>query len=180
MKRVVAVVLLGVTCAGCAGPTSPSVPRDSSGGDVSPSQGAWRVAEVVDGDTIDVRDRDGTRIRVRLLGIDTPEVGHGSQPAACRGGAAREHLRAIAATGSAVQLAQDGKSEAKDRYGRRLAYVEGDWADLGRAMVAAGYAQAWAPASATRPARLTEYSAAQQDSRSAGRGAWAHCDRLGR
>jgi hypothetical protein len=33
-----------------------------------------RVVKVVDGDTIDVKLRGGPKVRVRLLGIDTPEV----------------------------------------------------------------------------------------------------------
>lgn len=37
-----------------------------------------RVTSVVDGDTLRVEALDGTELgRVRLLGIDTPETGHG-------------------------------------------------------------------------------------------------------
>src|SRR5699024_1765830 len=32
------------------------------------------IAEVIDGDTMDVRFANGTTTRIRLLGVDTPEV----------------------------------------------------------------------------------------------------------
>ena len=80
---------------------------------------AWAVVDVVDGDTIDVA-RGDTTDTVRLLGIDTPETHHPTKPVECFGPEAAaytdSHLR-----GRAVQL--EGDVEARDRYGRRLAYV---------------------------------------------------------
>jgi micrococcal nuclease len=76
------------------------------------------VTRITDGDGI-VCDRIG---RVRLIGIDTPEMDqrpYGQQAAAALG----EMIR----VGSVVQLEPD--VEARDRYGRVLAYV---W--VGRAM----------------------------------------------
>ena len=40
------------------------------------------VNRVIDGDTIDV-DIDGENTRVRLLNIDTPEIGHNGEPSEC-------------------------------------------------------------------------------------------------
>ena len=33
-----------------------------------------KITKVIDGDTMDVRFKDGTSDRVRLLGVDTPET----------------------------------------------------------------------------------------------------------
>jgi micrococcal nuclease len=78
------------------------------------------VTAVVDGDTIEVRASDGARDTVRLLGVDTPETHHPTEPVGCYGpeAAAYTHRRLA---GRPVQLESD--VEGRDRYGRRLAYV---------------------------------------------------------
>lgn len=70
------------------------------------------VANVHDGDTL--RCRSGER--VRLLLIDAPELAQGPH-----GVTARRALATLAPPGSTVLLEQD--VEARDRYGRTLAYV---------------------------------------------------------
>jgi micrococcal nuclease len=42
--------------------------------DAAPDPATATVLRVVDGDTIDVRDDTRGRLRIRLLGIDTPEA----------------------------------------------------------------------------------------------------------
>jgi micrococcal nuclease len=74
------------------------------------------VRTVVDGDTIDVV----TVGRVRLLGIDAPEIGRGFDTPAPFSREARERLTALVLRHS-VRLEQDGPS--LDTYNRRLAYV---------------------------------------------------------
>jgi len=51
---------------------------------VSPTTPA-DVVRVVDGDTVDVQFDDGTRERLRLIGIDTPEVVDPRKPVECYG-----------------------------------------------------------------------------------------------
>lgn len=51
-----------------------------------------RVTSVIDGDTIGVRLPDGTAEKVRILGIDSPELRHGKQRAECGGNAAKKAL----------------------------------------------------------------------------------------
>jgi micrococcal nuclease len=73
------------------------------------------VASVYDGDTLTLR----TGRRVRLLQIDTPELGSGE----CYSRAARTALLALAPPGKKVVLEADPSLDRVDRYGRLLRYV---------------------------------------------------------
>lgn len=75
------------------------------------------VRWVVDGDTLELSDGR----RVRLLGINTPELGHDDRPAEPLAEPARTFLESKAAPGTRVKLRLD--SEHEDRYGRLLAHV---------------------------------------------------------
>jgi len=80
-------------------------------------QSRWvQVASVFDGDTF--RTRRGEK--VRLLGINTPEIAHGSQAAQAYGVQAKRRLTALI-FGKSVQLRMD--KEKRDKYGRTLAQV---------------------------------------------------------
>ena len=84
------------------------------------------VDRVVDGDTIDVVI-DGVEERVRLTGIDTPEIAHessGDRPgndAECYADEAHDYIRSLIDEGTPVRLERD--VGARDDYGRLLAYV---------------------------------------------------------
>ena len=78
------------------------------------------VVEVIDGDTI-VIEFGGRRETVRLLGIDTPESVDPNRPVQCFGAEASARLAELAPAGAAVRLERD--AEARDRYGRLLAYL---------------------------------------------------------
>ena len=78
------------------------------------------VEHVVDGDTIDVRI-DGHRERVRLIGINTPETKDPRKPVECYGPEASALTTMLLPPGTAVRLERD--AEARDDYGRLLAYV---------------------------------------------------------
>jgi hypothetical protein len=86
------------------------------------------VVAVIDGDTIDVSDGE----RVRLIGIDTPEVGQ------CGYGDAAAVLRQLVG-GRAVSLVP-GASDDRDRYGRLLRYVEANGVDVNLMMLLSGRA----------------------------------------
>ena len=103
------------------------------------------VRYVYDGDTLQLQaGRPGTyvtstaKVRVRLIGIDTPEVHPATE---CFGPEATDRMRALAPVGSQVWVAPD--RDSFDRYGRRLFFV---WTDAGRLLnydlVAEGYAEA--------------------------------------
>ena len=95
------VALLALLFAGCGG------------------AGSARVERVVDGDTIVVR-LDGRSERVRYIGVDTPESVKPGERVQCFGKAAAAENRRLV-EGRAVRLSYD--AEARDRYGRLLAYV---------------------------------------------------------
>ena len=78
------------------------------------------VDRVVDGDTI-VADINGTRERVRLLGIDTPESVAETRPDQCYGVEASDYLKALLPKGTEITLIRD--KEVRDQYDRLLAYV---------------------------------------------------------
>jgi micrococcal nuclease len=74
------------------------------------------VASVYDGDTLTLRNGR----RVRLLQIDTPELGSGE----CYSRAARTALLGLAPPGKKVVLEADLSLDRVDRYGRLLRYVK--------------------------------------------------------
>lgn len=129
-----------------------------------------RVRRVHDGDTL-VLD-DGRR--VRLLGIDAPELdaeGIVARELAARAGA---ELRRLAEARDVTLLVG---FPSEDRYGRTLAYVElatgGREADLGARLLASGHAQVYASA---HP-RLAAYRALERAAREAERGLWIDAGR---
>ncbi len=74
------------------------------------------VGRVIDGDTLELSD--GTR--VRLLGVDSPELAHDGQPAEAGAVAARDWLRREI-EGASVMLRYG--PERHDGYGRTLAWI---------------------------------------------------------
>ncbi len=75
-----------------------------------------RVARVIDGDTIELVDRR----RIRLLGIDAPELGYNDDPSEYGAEASRDWLRQRIEN-ELVRL-RYGPSRL-DRYGRTLAWI---------------------------------------------------------
>ena len=92
----------------------PSTGLSPDGAEEPEMDGPYAVVSVIDGDTIDV-DIDGTVTRVRLIGIDTPELEteKGAEVAAAYTQALLE--------GHEVYLEYD--EERLDNYGRTLSYV---------------------------------------------------------
>ena len=90
------------------------------------------VTRVVDGDTVHVAVA-GRDEKVRLIGIDTPEVGQ------CDAAKATALARQLA-QGRPVKLVGDPTQATRDRYGRLLAYVVlSGGRDLGYQELARGY-----------------------------------------
>ena len=78
------------------------------------------VERVVDGDTI-VVEIAGSRERVRLLGIDTPESVAENRPDQCYGVESSDYLKSVLPEGTEVTLIRD--VESRDQFDRLLAYV---------------------------------------------------------
>lgn len=130
------------------------------------------VVAVIDGDTVDV-DLGGRVERVRLLGIDTPESVDPDRPVECHGPEASAFARSLLPEGTAVRLERD--EEARDRYGRLLAYLfrVDDGVFVNEAILAAGEAEILSiePNHAYAGRLATTASAA----RAAGLGLWGGC-----
>jgi endonuclease YncB( thermonuclease family) len=133
-----------------------------------------RVTYVTDGDTLHV---EGTvpevfLMDVRMIGVDTPEIGHGGDPSDCFGDAAAEFTSQL--DGRLVWLTFD--AECRDRFDRNLAYVHvGDGTgDLWeRQLLSRGMGRVLtiAPNSSYSPTFERDEAAAQ----SANTGLWGTC-----
>lgn len=137
-----------------------------------------RVTAVVDGDTIRVETLDGRQLgRVRLLGIDAPEVAHPPEPAECYADKATDLLEELAPVGSTIELVTDSSEPNRDRYDRLLRYVDhddtGHRIDVARELLASGAARRYEAARTL--AREKAYSAAVDDAQGADRGLWGTC-----
>jgi micrococcal nuclease len=129
------------------------------------------IVRVVDGDTVVVNLAGGEQ-PVRLIGVDTPETKHPTQPVGCYGPEAAEFTQTQLPPGTIVYLETD--AEATDHYGRLLAYVwTADGEMVNRRLVQAGYAQPLAIAPNTRYA--AEFKRLAEEARLAGVGLWGAC-----
>jgi micrococcal nuclease len=158
-----------------AGGINVALPRAQTGPE--PAEGKTsqvRVTAVVDGDTIRVETLGGRQLgRVRLLGIDAPEVDHPPEPAECYAEDATGLLERLAPVGSTVELVTDTAQPNRDRYDRLLRYVDHDEVDVARELLASGAARRYEADQAL--GRDASYSAATDDAQGAGRGLWGNC-----
>jgi len=136
------------------------------------------VVRCVDGDTIYVAiprppEGLGTRERLRLIGVDTPESVARDRPVQCYGTEASAYLASLVPEGSAVRLERD--AVARDQYGRLLAYVYRADDDLlvNLALIEQGYADA--VTYGDNEALYPRLVAAEAEARDGGRGLWGVC-----
>jgi len=127
----------------------------------------YSVLSVADGDTITV-EIAGTRERIRLLGIDAPEVNGTTE---CFGTEASQYAKGIL-TGTSVGLVPDPTQDDRDRYGRLLRYVIlPDGTDFEAQLIAQGYAHEYTYDEPYQ--RQSAYRAAESAASSASRGLWS-------
>jgi micrococcal nuclease len=81
----------------------------------------FKVTKVVDGDTLDI-SYFGKTERIRLIGINTPEVVDPRRPVECFGKEASAEARKLL-EGKLVRIASDPTQDNRDKYGRLLRYV---------------------------------------------------------
>jgi endonuclease YncB( thermonuclease family) len=124
------------------------------------------VQRVVDGDTL--RLSDGRN--VRMIGLNTPELGKKGRSDEPFAVTARKRLEALVAASDGRLSLQPGK-ESKDRYGRTLAHVYGaDGANLEAQMLAEGLG--FLVAVAPNVDLVNCQQAAERSARQAGLGVW--------
>jgi micrococcal nuclease len=160
-RTATATVLVALAVAGCADATR--VERAAIEG---------RIMRIVDGDTIRVTADGGREYTVRLLGIDTPESVHPTQPVECGGRRASAALEGLA--GRPVTLETDPTQDTYDRFDRLLAYASSRGESLQERQLRRGWARVYVYDG--RPfERLGAFRATERRARAAGRGIWGLC-----
>lgn len=129
------------------------------------------VLKVVDGDTVDVRDDVRGRLRIRLLGIDTPETKKPDYTVGCWGPEASAFAKGTL-LGQRVAVTLDPTQDSHDRYGRTLAYLDkaDGWdysIEAARAGVAHSYIYHGHPTQ-----RADAIAVAEQEAKDSQRGLW--------
>ena len=131
----------------------------------------YPVISVVDGDTVKVL-MNGTKETIRLIGIDTPEIGSRLE---CFGTEAKTRAQELLSNRK-VSVELDPTQAERDRYGRLLAYLEVDGRDFGEQMIRQGYAHEY---TYNLPYKNQDtYQSAETSARNKERGLWAEgaCD----
>lgn len=150
--------------------TATSAPAVVSGLTMPAGLPSARVVKVVDGDTVDVA-MGGRTERLRLIGLDTPEVVDPRKSVQCFGREASQHAHQLLDR-QTVYLEPDSSQTDRDRYGRLLRYA---WLPDGRlfnfVMIAEGYAHEY---TYDVPYKYQEaFKAAEREAREQAKGLWA-------
>lgn len=175
------------------GATRPSKGPKGSKGSTTPPKASKRatgpsagsvdgiVVKVVDGDTVHVLLDSGERVKVRVLGIDTPEIAHNpTEKTQCFGRKATKQMRKLVGD-KRVKLISDKHSDDVDVYGRLLRYVEVDGVDVGRELIKQGLAHIYAPEKPKDAKRVKElaryksYRKAETKAKARKHGGWGGC-----
>lgn len=145
---------------GCSVITKADIPKPTA-----------EVLRSIDGDTIDVLDLDRRHIRVRIIGIDSPELHKPKFTKACFSEEASEYAHATL-DGQKVALEYDPDGDRTDRYGRTLAFVIlADGRNFSVESARGGYSHAYVYAH--KPSKYAaQIAAAEQEAKDAGRGLW--------
>lgn len=181
-----AAVLAGLSfaVAGCGGEDEAAKPKPTTAPAAAatpklPAGKPGKVVKVIDGDTVVVKFLDGQREKVRLLGIDAPEASpKRNGNAECAGDLATGYLSGLVDQYDVYDVALDPSQDAKDKYGRILAYVtprtRPATPTLAMQVVSNGWAEVY-----DQPKEPTmidaELRAAAAEAKSNGMGVWTSC-----
>lgn len=136
----------------------------------SPGEMFLVVSRVVDGDTVDVIE-NGTVVRVRLIGINTPETVDLRRVVECFGKEASQKTKELL-SGGLVRLESDASQGMYDKYHRRLAYLyTPDGTSINLELVKQGYAHEYTYR--TPYAYQALFKAAEKEARMEKRGLFA-------
>jgi endonuclease YncB( thermonuclease family) len=128
------------------------------------------VSDVSEDNVLVVEIDNGPRVRVRLMGVETPARGE------CFANEARARIEGLALYRRVAVVGDPGQS-TRDRRGRLLGYVEAKGADVGRQLLVGGYGAVHLLRK--RPfTRFESYQAAQARAVAEGRGIWGSCETL--
>jgi micrococcal nuclease len=133
---------------------------------------SFTVGRVIDGDTLDVEVSDGPHAatRVRLWGVDTPELARDGQSAAHFGPEASAFTRRLC-LGQQVRLELEAGAAPRGGYGRLLAWA---WLPDGRLLNRVLVEEGCGYADPRYDHHLKgEFARLQREAMDAGRGLWA-------
>lgn len=133
--------------------------------------GTYRVEQVVDGDTIELKV-DGRMQKVRLIGMDTPEVVDPRKVVQCFGREASARAHEVL-EGQTIRLEYDVQVGERDKYGRLLGYVFlPDGTNYAEKMIRDGYAHEYTYQSQAYKYQMN-FKAAEAEAEQASRGLWS-------
>ena len=105
----------------------------------SPYDSLYEVSHVADGDTVDI-EKEGIKVRVRLLGINSPESVAKDRKVECYGKESALYMKELV-LGKKVSIKLDSLKPEKDDYGRVLAYLwREDGLFINQNMIESGHA----------------------------------------
>ena len=113
-----------------------SVPRLNLA--LSPLIVTTTVSRVIDGDTIEV-NLNGKLEKVRLIGIDSPEIVDPRKPIQCFAKEASDKAKSLL-TNQIIRLESDVSQGERDKYGRLLRYVFLNDNNFNKLMISEGFA----------------------------------------
>lgn len=131
----------------------------------APREVEGEVTRVADGDTLTLVTRDGTKLKVRLYGIDAPEIRHEEMAGQPHGEEAKAALEAMT-LGKRVTV----RIVEVDTHRRLVGVVYRSGTDVNREMVRSG--NAWAYRRFLSAPYASGYIEAEKDARSGGLGLW--------
>lgn len=160
-------------------PPLPPVPEQKVEIPIEIPEGFSRVVRVVDGDTFVVEmgvpasatSSGVARPKIRLIGLDTPEVVDPRKPVQCFGREASAKAKEIL-EGQALRLESDPTQGDRDKYGRLLRYAFlRDGTLFNKLMIEEGYGHEY---TYNIPYKYQkEFKDAQESAREAKKGLWA-------
>ena len=139
-----------------------------------------KITRVVDGDTLKAREYNkktrnynGKTLTIRVIGIDTPESRKPGVPVECGAREATALMKKLALNKKATLVA-DSTQDYIDKYKRTLGYVQVGRRDVGRSLVAAGWADVYVYGGVPFK-RVSRYRSSQASASAANRGVFGSC-----
>lgn len=133
------------------------------------TEGTYRVLSVTDGDTF-VLNINGAKERVRLIGVDTPEIVSPRSPVECFAEEATAKTKELL-LGKSVRIELDPSQGERDTYDRLLAYAFlPDGVMLNKYLIAEGYGSEYTFNRAYK--YQSEFRAAEISARNEKKGVW--------
>lgn len=138
------------------------------GGEPKEPKDEWaRIVSVISGDTVKVKLVGGGKVRVRLIGVNSPDL----QPKRCGSVLSKRSAKQLLPRGARVKLLIDAAVADKDPQGRLNRYVVKSGRDAGYRQIQRG----WGKALDRKYKRGGGYHRAERIAQRGDRGIWGLC-----